>query len=191
LSDLSERSAQRVADYISCTKQPHDIVVVSIHWGGNWGYEIPDSQRRFAHALIDRADISIVHGHSSHHAKAFEVYRNRLILYGCGDFLNDYEGIAGYEHFRGDLTLMYFADIEAASGDLYALEMKPLRIRHFRLEPASPEEIAWLAKTLDEESAGLGARVDMRPDGAFALAWPRARDGRHIGATEAQPDRAN
>jgi len=32
----------------------------------------------------------------------------RLILYGCGDFLNDYEGIRGYEEYRGDLALMYF-----------------------------------------------------------------------------------
>jgi poly-gamma-glutamate capsule biosynthesis protein CapA/YwtB (metallophosphatase superfamily) len=38
--------------------------------------------------------VSIVHGHSSHHAKAIEVHDGRLILYGY-DFLNDYEGIAG------------------------------------------------------------------------------------------------
>jgi poly-gamma-glutamate capsule biosynthesis protein CapA/YwtB (metallophosphatase superfamily) len=31
---------------------------------------------------------------------AIEGYRDRLILYGCGDFLNDYEGIKGYEEFR-------------------------------------------------------------------------------------------
>ena len=29
----------------------------------------------------------------------FEVYRDKLILYGCGDFLNDYEGIGGYQPF--------------------------------------------------------------------------------------------
>jgi hypothetical protein len=27
--------------------------------------------------------------------RPFEVYRDRLILYGCGDLLNDYEGIGG------------------------------------------------------------------------------------------------
>jgi Bacterial capsule synthesis protein PGA_cap len=35
----------------------------------------------------------VVHGHSSHHPKGVEVYRQMRILYGCGDFLNDYEGI--------------------------------------------------------------------------------------------------
>ena len=54
--------------------------------------------------------------------KALEIYNNRLVLYGCGDFLNDYEGIEGYESFRNDLSLMYFADIDAKSGDLVALE---------------------------------------------------------------------
>jgi hypothetical protein len=47
-----------------------------------------------------------------------EVYHSRLILYGCGDFINDYEGIRGYEEYRDDLALMYFADIEPTTGIL-------------------------------------------------------------------------
>jgi len=37
----------------------NDIVIVSIHWGSNWGHEIPKDHRRFAHALVERADVSI------------------------------------------------------------------------------------------------------------------------------------
>jgi len=114
LPDLSEKAVDAVAEQVSHDRRPGDLVIVSIHWGPNWGYEIPAAQRRFAHGVIDRAGISIVHGHSSHHPKAIEVYNGRLILYGCGDFLNDYEGITGYEEFRGDLTLMYFAALGAA-----------------------------------------------------------------------------
>jgi len=33
--------------------------------------------------------VDIIHGHSSHHVKAIEVYKEKLILYGCGDFLSD------------------------------------------------------------------------------------------------------
>ena len=128
LTDLSAASVARIADQVARLRQPGDVVIVSIHWGPNWGYEIPDEQRRFAHAVIDQAGVSIVHGHSSHHPKAIEVYRNRLILYGCGDFLNDYEGIRGYEEFRDDLGLMYFADISSSSMDLEALEIIPLQI---------------------------------------------------------------
>ena len=113
LTELSEAGAIRVADEIARVARPHDLIIVSVHWGPNWGYEIPHEHRSFAHALIDRADVSIIHGHSSHHPKAVEVYRNRLILYGCGDFINDYEGIRGYEEFRDDLVLMYFAEVAA------------------------------------------------------------------------------
>jgi poly-gamma-glutamate capsule biosynthesis protein CapA/YwtB (metallophosphatase superfamily) len=79
-----------------------------IHWGDNWRYHVPDWQRSLAHGLIDEAGVDVVHGHSSHHPKALEVYRHRPILYGCGDCLNDYEGIGGYEEYRSDLALMYF-----------------------------------------------------------------------------------
>src|SRR5579883_837010 len=88
-------------------------------------------KRDFAHDLIDLAGVDIVHGHSSHHAKAIEVYRGKLILYGCGDFLNDYEGISGDEVYRGDLVLMYLPTVEAASGRLLGLIMVPFRIKNF------------------------------------------------------------
>lgn len=174
LPDLSARTATRVAEEICRTKKPHDIVIASIHWGSNWGYEIPGDQRQFAHTLVDEASISIIHGHSSHHAKAIEVYRNRLILYGCGDFLNDYEGISGYESFRGDLPLMYFADIDTAHGDLQALEITPLHIKHFRLERASDDDAAELGGILDRECARFNARVSTRSDRTFGLRWPTA-----------------
>lgn len=89
LTEISEDSAARVVDDITHMRRVGDLVVVSVHWGANWGYEISDAQQRFAHALIDRTNVSVIHGHSSHHPKAIEVYRDRLILYGCGDFLND------------------------------------------------------------------------------------------------------
>jgi hypothetical protein len=46
---------------------------------------------------------------------------------------NDYEGIRGYERYRDDLVLMYFADLDATGGCLQALELIPLQIRNFSL----------------------------------------------------------
>jgi poly-gamma-glutamate capsule biosynthesis protein CapA/YwtB (metallophosphatase superfamily) len=109
-------------------KDKGDIAVASIHWGGNWGYEISGAQKRFAQRLIDEADVDVIHGHSSHHVKGIEVYKDKLILYGCGDFINDYEGIGGYEEFRADLSFMYFATIDPASGKLSQLQMIPTQI---------------------------------------------------------------
>jgi poly-gamma-glutamate synthesis protein (capsule biosynthesis protein) len=172
LPDMSEATASDISDQIARTSRPGDTIVVSIHWGPNWGYEIPDQQRRFAYSLIDQAGVSIVHGHSSHHAKAMEVYRDRLILYGCGDFLNDYEGITGYEEYRDDLAVMYFAELERISGKLLALDMVPLQIRRFRLHRASNEDADWLMRTLDRESRRFDVRVERGSRGAFELSWP-------------------
>jgi poly-gamma-glutamate synthesis protein (capsule biosynthesis protein) len=174
LPDMSETTFSDLGDRIARTSRPGDIVVVSIHWGPNWGYEIPDQQRRFAHSLIDHAGVSVVHGHSSHHAKAIEVYRDRLILYGCGDFLNDYEGITGYEEYRDDLVVMYFAELDRMSSKLIALDMAPLQIRRFRLNRPTNDDVDWLRRTLDRESQKFGARVERGPRGELELSWPGA-----------------
>src|SRR2546429_3009425 len=132
LPDLCEASALEAADQVMALRRPGDLIVVSIHWGSNWGYHIPQEQKIMARALIDKAGVSIVHGLSSHHPRAIEFYRNRLILYGCGDFLNDYEGIGGYERYRDDLALMYFAELDPANGTSHAPNLGPCRSTNFR-----------------------------------------------------------
>jgi poly-gamma-glutamate capsule biosynthesis protein CapA/YwtB (metallophosphatase superfamily) len=169
LADMSETSVAEVGEQIARTSRAGDIIVASLHWGPNWGYEIPDAQRRFAHGLIDRAGVSIVHGHSSHHAKAVEIYRGRLIIYGCGDFINDYEGIQGYEGYRNDLPIMYFAQVERVSGNVAELDMVPLQIRRFRLNRASDEDVDWLMRILDRESQRFGRRIVCRQRGTLTL----------------------
>jgi poly-gamma-glutamate synthesis protein (capsule biosynthesis protein) len=172
LSDLSVANAERVCAQIAQTRQPGDVVVVSLHWGPNWGYAVTGEQTRFAHALIDSGGVSVVYGHSSHHAKVIEVYRDRLVLYGCGDFINDYEGIEGYEEYRGDLVLMYFADIDAESGMLVAAELVPLQMKRFRLVLPSASDAAWIAQRLHRESSRFGTRVTEASPGRLALSWP-------------------
>jgi poly-gamma-glutamate capsule biosynthesis protein CapA/YwtB (metallophosphatase superfamily) len=171
LPDLSEATAAAVSERIATARLPGDVIVASVHWGSNWGHEIPDDARRFAHLLIEKAGVSVVHGHSSHHPRAIEIYRNRLILHGCGDFMNDYEGIAGYEEFRADLPLMYLVDIDAKSGDLAQLEIVPLRILRFQLVRPSTEEAAWICQTLDRESRKFGTRIAMSRDGHLTASW--------------------
>jgi hypothetical protein len=172
MTDLSDASVAQIAERVGRLRRTGDVVVLSIHWGPNWGFEIPVEHRRFAHELIDNAGVSIVHGHSSHHPIAMEVYRNRLILYGCGDFLNDYEGISGYEEFLDDLTLMYFASVDLTSGNLTELDMMPLQMRRFQLVYASSEDTDLLLEMLDQESRKFGTRIVRKPDGRLALSWP-------------------
>jgi poly-gamma-glutamate capsule biosynthesis protein CapA/YwtB (metallophosphatase superfamily) len=169
LGDLSLAGVGRIAKQIERVRQPGDVIVVSIHWGPNWGYDVPQAQRRFGRALIEEAGVSVVHGHSSHHAKGIEVYRDRLILYGCGDFLNDYEGIGGYERYRDDLALMYFAGIDALSANVVSLEIVPLQIRNFQLVRPSRQDVVWLQQTLDRQSRGFAGAVVLDETGRLVL----------------------
>jgi poly-gamma-glutamate synthesis protein (capsule biosynthesis protein) len=145
-------------------------VVVSLHWGGNWGFGIPPAQRAFARRLVDAAGADIVWGHSSHHAKGIEVRNGKLILYGCGDLINDYEGIGGHGEYRPELSLMYFPEVDTATGDLLALRMAPMRMRRFRLERAPQDDADWLRGVLDREGRALGTRVEPGGDALLALA---------------------
>lgn len=171
LPGLSERTSSEVARRIAALRKPGDVTVVSIHWGGNWGYEIPREQREFAHRLIDSEAVDVVHGHSSHHPRGIEVYRGRPILYGCGDFINDYEGISGQEEFRSDLVLGYFLTFRPGSGELSRLEMAPFRTLRFRLQRTNREETEWLRQRLDREDRRLGTSVVLGKDGALELRW--------------------
>jgi poly-gamma-glutamate synthesis protein (capsule biosynthesis protein) len=171
LADLSNRTIAHIGDRVHAAKRPGDVAVASIHWGGNWGYEIPAQQERFAHGLIDRAGFDLVHGHSSHHPKGIEIYRGKPILYGCGDFLNDYEGIAGYEEFRDDLVVMYLPRFAAASRNLIDFGLQVFQIRQFRLNRASEQDTAWLLATLERESRKFGTRIESRGANRFSVLW--------------------
>ncbi|HEY7322692.1 MAG TPA: CapA family protein [Candidatus Binatia bacterium] len=160
-----------LAKKIGVLKRNGDIVIVSIHWGGNWGYKIPSTDKRLAHRFVNEAGVDIVHGHSSHHGKAIEVYKERLILYGCGDFFNDYEGIGGYDSFRGDLGLMYFVDTDPASGKLRGLKMIPTQIRRFRLDRASAPDSKWLQDLLNREGKRFNTAVKCSTENTLTLIW--------------------
>lgn len=149
-ADLSEVSLRAIAKNIKQFKQPEDLIILSIHWGSNWGYQISDSFRSFAHKLIDHANVDVVFGHSSHHPRPIEMYHGKPILYGCGDFLNDYEGISGHEEYRDDLTLMYFLDFDATSLQFKNLILVPMQIINFRLHRVSKKDCEWLLQTLNQ-----------------------------------------
>lgn len=171
LRDLSTATVARIVQLVRQAKQPGDLVVASLHWGSNWGYAIPDEHRSFARALIDQAGVDAVYGHSSHHPRGIEVYRGKPIFYGCGDLINDYEGIGGYETFRSDLALLYFPGFDRHSRTMRTLSMVPMRRRRLRLERANDADSAWLQQTMDRECRALGCRVELVADGALALRW--------------------
>jgi poly-gamma-glutamate capsule biosynthesis protein CapA/YwtB (metallophosphatase superfamily) len=168
LPEPSESRAAEIADRTRHVRRTGDVVVASVHWGSNWGYEVTDDQVRFAHRLID-GGVDLVHGHSSHHPRPVEVYRDKLVMYGCGDFIDDYEGIPGHEAYRDELRLLCFVSVEQGTGKLVRLRMIPMQARQMRLQHSSRADAEWLRGVLERISRGFGSRFALEPDGALAL----------------------
>lgn len=171
LQSFSKEAVFKIKQQIQSFRKPDDLVMAPIHWGGNWGYQIPQEHISFARRLIDEAGMDLVHGHSSHHILGIEVYREKLIIYGCGDFINDYEGIWGYEKFRGDLSVMFFPCLEVETGKLKGLRLVVMQMKKFRLVRASLKDVKWLKEVLNREGQGRGTSVEINEDHSLELKW--------------------
>jgi poly-gamma-glutamate synthesis protein (capsule biosynthesis protein) len=174
IHDPSHRSAaDEVAARVLAQKRTGDLAIVSVHWGSNWDYGVGLTEIQFAHGLID-AGIDVVHGHSSYHPRPIEIYRGKPILYGCGDVIDDYEGIRGHESYRSDLRLFYLISMDAHRDELAEIRMLPLRVRRMRLERASRADAEWLRATVGHISRRFEIDVAAISDGLLAV-----RPGRH------------
>ncbi|GAA0583362.1 CapA family protein [Halomonas salifodinae] len=163
---------EAMARAIAADKRPGDLVMASVHWGGNWGHAVPAEHRRLAQRLID-AGADLIHGHSAHHPKGLECYRGRPILYGCGDLINDYEGIHGHEEHFPELAVLVGCRWHTGRREWRELWLTPLRRRRFRLEHATHQEADWLAATLTRHTPthrpGECPPLERRADGR--LGW--------------------
>jgi len=185
LRDLSHETVQHIMEKVKTLKQQDDIVIASIHWGSNWGYDITSEQKRFAHDLIDAAGVDIIHGHSSHHPRPIEIYKDKLIIYGAGDLINDYEGLKvrkkskirfkkfmklwklwklnGHKKFRSDLVLMYFVSVAPSTGKLENLKIIPMQIKKFRLNYPSSGDIEWLRNRMNKVYKNFNLQLELKP----------------------------
>lgn len=91
--------------------------IVSIHWGSNWLKSMPNNMIDLGHRMIDNG-VSIIYGHSAHHIPPIPIakYKDGLIIYGLGDFINDY---AIDTNYRSDESLMCAIDTDNYNYSLY------------------------------------------------------------------------
>jgi len=163
-AEFTKQDLQRFAEQVKKFRRRGDIVVASVHWGGNWGFEIPEEQQAFARQLVDVADVDIVHGHSSHHFKGLELYKERLLMYGAGDYLNDYEGIKGghnHQKFKSNIGFMYFVDYDVSNRRVAQLILTPTQLRNFRVEAPTEMDLQWALRTLQRECKKFALRVEV------------------------------
>lgn len=144
----------RVRDLLALvgrTRARTDLLVVSAHWGGNWGADVPPAHRELGHALVD-AGADVVFGHSAHIFRGVELYRGRPLIYSAGDFIDDY---AVDPEERNDQSFIF--RLEIGGGVPVRLQLHPTVITGFqaRLAGRSSRRIA---VRMQELSAQLGTQ---------------------------------
>lgn len=137
VADRGERVGE-LLELVERTKSRVQLLIVSAHWGGNWGSDAPPEHRALARRLVD-AGADVVFGHSPHIFRGVEVYRNRPIIYGAGDFVDDYAVDPGE---RNDFSFIFL--LETDGGTPRELRLFPTVITDFqaRLAVRNARDIA-------------------------------------------------
>ena len=165
LGGINNGSVKWLCRCIHRQRRPGERGVVSLHWGGNWVPVVPEQHRWLARQLIELAGVDVVFGHSSHHPLPLEIHQGRLILYGCGDLINDYEGLPPHGPWRSDLVCLYGLEMERRSGALTALAIQPFQLRGFQLQEASVADRQLLEQQLGLEASPAGWRCRSEGNG--------------------------
>ena len=147
--DLQDHRAERLLEIVRGRKQL-DVLIVSVHWGGNWGYMPPTEHVQFAHALVD-AGADIIFGHSSHVFRGIECYKHGLILYSTGNFVDDYS-VDPVE--RNDQSFMFLAELGREG--LNRLRLYPTTINYCQANRAGAEEAQEIAAKMQELCNAMG-----------------------------------
>ena len=148
--EFEDARAMRLHDLVSKAKTEVDIMVVSAHWGPNWGYAPPTDHVRFAHALVE-AGADVIFGHSGHVFRGIEVYKNRPIIYCAGNFVDDY-AVDFVERNDESFAFMLEADRDTVSG----LRLYPTTIKGCQAGRARGSQ----GRAIAEKMQRLCARFD-------------------------------
>lgn len=146
---LHDMRTERLLELVSKTKERVDWLIVSAHWGPNWGYLPPADHPPFAHALID-AGADIIFGHSGHVVRGVELYKAKPILYCTGDFIDDY-AVDPVE--RNDHSFIFLVETEGQT--IARLLLYPTVISHFQARRATGQESEAIVTTMQQLCTNL------------------------------------
>lgn len=157
--EVRDHRFEALREIVSTARPGADVVIVSVHWGPNWGYEPPPEHVEAARVLID-AGADVIFGHSPHVFRGIGVYRERPVLYGAGDFVDDYAVDPGE---RNDQSFMYVCGV--LDGRVRSLTLIPTIIRNFRAVRAAGAERAAIEWKMARLCKGLGTALQPAGEG--------------------------
>ena len=158
---------QRATDFFSQVKQLKkkvDFLIVSAHWGPNWGYRPQSNHISFAHSLID-AGADVIFGHSCHVFQGVEIYKGRPILYSTGDFIDDY---AVDVTERNDESFIFMVEIND-DNDIASLRLYPTVIENFQANLAEKKRAEKIAQKMIELCDEFKTRAVWEADNGLLL----------------------
>lgn len=152
--DVSNKNDRRsILQAIEQLKQQNNHVIVSIHWGPNLK-EYPDEAFvSFAQEMIDHG-ASLIHGHSAHNFQGIEVFRNKLILYDTGDFVDDY---VVHAVVRNDHS--FFFMVTFSKEKIVKINLEPVLISNYQVNLAREESSRWSLERMQELSEKFGTNI--------------------------------
>lgn len=150
--NIKDARAQQLFQRIKEIRAAVDCLIVSAHWGPNWGYEPLPEHRIFARALID-AGTDIVYGHSPHVFRGIEIYKRKAILYSTGDFVDDY-AIDDVE--RNDESFIFIIEMHR---DIKKILLYPTMITNLQARKAPQHRAGKIAEKMKRLCAELGTKA--------------------------------
>src|SRR3989442_975900 len=154
---LLEPYRTRVAGALTRARAIAHLVIVSAHVGSNWGPPTPQTQA-LAHDLIDLG-ADLYWGHSNHTVQGIERYRDKPILYACGDFVDDYAVDATQ---RNDLSCLFEVMIEDVRAT--RIHIHPVRIAGLQVNLATGEDLRWMHRWLRDKMAEFDTKLSFDGD---------------------------
>jgi len=161
-TELTDERTVHFLDLVKRCRASVDFLIVSAHWGPNWGYEPPREHVLFAHALVE-SGADVVFGHSGHVFRGIEIYKHKPILYCAGDFIDDY-AIDPVE--RNDESFVFL--LEGEADKVGRIELYPTKIEMFQANLARGAEIQRIGDKMRRLCAMFGTGLVLKkPHGYF------------------------
>ena len=146
---------ERMADLLHRARQSASLVIISAHIGPNWGEPSP-AMRRLAYELLDLGG-DVYWGHSNHTPQGVEIYKDKVIMYSTGDFVDDY---AIDPEERNDLSFLFM--VEWDTGRIARIRLYPVSIENFGVQLAKGSGMSFLEKSIRRKCATFGTKVEFQ-----------------------------
>lgn len=144
---------ETIKKIIEPVKNSVDFLIASCHWGPNMREKPTQEFINFAHQMID-AGIDIIHGHSAHIFQGIEFYKQKLIMYDTGDFVDDY---AVDPELRNDISFLF--QVKLSKNNIQELTLIPVYINTMQVNLAKDKNYSWAINRMQKLSEPFGTKI--------------------------------